>query len=123
LPFRHSLKSTYTHKFRFIKESSESSGRMELDSINPIFDAFRPDEIYTTLLQNIKIDDIITVYSGENHPHTYTDVYQIEKKGQIIQSYENYRKNSLILVVSLVVLGLGFLVYCIWQLQNKSGAT
>jgi hypothetical protein len=102
----------------------------QLNNVNEVLGTYRPEEDYTKLVANIKVGDIITVYYDKNKPdnNLNSEVYQIEKNGQVLQDYDSFAHNNLMplvllfIVAGLVILLFGPLVIELKKYANKPAA-
>jgi hypothetical protein len=86
--------------------------RFKLDNYNYFFDAYRPSQEYSNLISNIKIGDSIKVYFRKwEDDNTATDIYQLEKYGDVLLDYKSYNQNFMFLGVFLILAGLFILAY------------
>ena len=92
----------------------------KLHNSSQTFATYKPKQDYSTLIEKIKTGDTITIYykEGKDH-HLNLDVYQIEEKGQIIQSYQSYNNTNKKLSWLTGVMGFGLLTFGIWQYLKR----
>jgi len=70
------IATTVTGKYRI----HQKTFRFSLDNYDYLFDAYRPSQEYSTLLNNIKVEDLVTVYFYKwKDDNTAMDIYQIKK--------------------------------------------
>jgi hypothetical protein len=93
--------------------------RFTLDDYHYAFDAFRPSQDYSNLESHIKVSDTIKVYFYKwRDDDSVTDIYQIEKNGQVILDYKSYNQNFTFLGVFLILAGLFILAYGFWKFKR-----
>lgn len=91
-----------------------------LDNSSQYYGTYKPSQDYTALVEKIKAGDEITIYYNERQNNELNlDVYQIEKNGEILVNYENYNSNYKKLSLLTGIMGLGILIYSIWEYYKK----
>jgi hypothetical protein len=92
-----------------------------LDNSEQNFATHRPSQDYKLLSDKVIIGDTITIfYKARQDNDLNLDVYQIEKKGQVLQDYESYNNNYKKLSWLTGIAGLGLLTFGIWQYFKKA---
>lgn len=110
----------YSPRYRTLLE-------FQLDTIDEPFGVVHHENDHSRLSQNIRVGDTVTVYFHRRYSGGLnTNVYQIEKEGQVIMPYTSVDYEYLIQIFWIVTVGLtvwGFSVLMRWyriKKQNKS---
>lgn len=91
-----------------------------LDNSNQNFATHRPSQDYKALADKINTGDTITLFYKERQDNDLNlDVYQIEKNGHVLQDYDSYNNNYKKLSWLTGILGVGLLVFGLWQYFRK----
>lgn len=92
-----------------------------LNNSDQTFATYRPSQDYKLLSDRVSIGDTITIfYKLRQDNDLNLEVYQIEKKEQVLQDYENYNSNYKKLSWLTGIAGLGLLTFGIWQYFRKA---
>ena len=94
-----------------------------LDNSRETFATYRPKQDYTKLSESIKIGDTVTInYNYSSSSEINLDVYQITKKGQVLQDYDSYNSNYKTIAWLTGIGGLGILtvgLYPFFKRRNR----
>jgi len=115
------LSAVITHRAGGTRSFPQKVFMFQLNNINEALGTYRPEQVYTRLVENIKVGDTITVFYAKNRPHNNLniDVYQIVKNGQILQDYKSYAHNNSIAAVFLIIAGFAILIFGILVIELK----
>ena len=84
------------------------------------FEVYRFPQDYSKLLNNIQVGDNVKIYFGKpGDNNSVSDVFQIEKNGQILLAYQDYNRNLKFLSVLVLIVGIIFILIGIWRYKKS----